>query len=58
MDDTPDNPISEIQAKLDKLQKGIIDGDDLKMKEIIKSVVPTFIEKEEANKNFDGKEVK
>jgi len=40
------------------LNEGIIKGDDLNMKEIIKSVVPTFIEKEQANKNFDGKEVK
>ena len=55
-----DKPLSleEIKDKLDKLQQGILDGDDAKMKEIIKSVVPTFVEKEQANKNFDGKEVK
>ena len=55
-----DKPLSldEIKNKLDKLNEGIIKGDDLNMKEIIKSVVPTFIEKEQANKNFDGKEVK
>ena len=55
-----DKPLSldEIKNKLDKLSDGIIKGDDLKMKEIIKSVVPTFIEKEKANKDFDGKEVK
>lgn len=55
-----DKPLSleDIASKLEKLSKGIKDGDDAKMKEIIKSVVPTFIEKEQANKNFDGKEVK
>jgi len=55
-----DKPLSldEIKNKLDKLNDGIIKGDDLNMKEIIKSVVPTFIEKEKANKDFDGKEVK
>ena len=55
-----DKPLSldEMKIKLDKLEKGVIDGSDAKMKEIIKSVVPTFIEKEDANKNFDGKEVK
>lgn len=55
-----DKPLSldSIQEKLDKLSKGISLGNDEKMKEIIKGVVPTFIEKEEANKNFDGKEVK
>ena len=55
-----DKPLSldEIKDKLVKLEKGIKDGNDSKMKEIIKSVVPTFVEKEVANKNFDGKEVK
>ena len=55
-----DKPLSldEIKNKLDKLNEGIIKGDDLNMKEIVKSVVPTFIEKEKANKDFDGKEVK
>ena len=55
-----DKPLSldEIKNKLDKLNEGIIKGDDLYMKEIVKSVVPTFIEKEKANKDFDGKEVK
>ena len=55
-----DKPLSldEIKIKLDKLNEGIIKGDDSNMKEIIKSIVPTFIEKEKANKNFDGKEVK
>lgn len=55
-----DKPISldELKNKLDKLNEGILKGDDLNMKEIIKSVVPTFIEKEKANKDFDGKEVK
>lgn len=55
-----DKPLSldEIKNKLDKLNDGIIKGDDLNMKEIVKSVVPTFIEKEKANKDFDGKEVK
>ena len=55
-----DKPLSlaEIKIKLDKLNEGIIKGDDSNMKEIIKSVVPTFIEKEQANKDFNGKEVK
>ena len=55
-----DKPLSleAIQEKLDKLTEGVKLGDDAKMKEIIKSVVPTFIEKEDANRNFDGKEVK
>ena len=55
-----DKPLSleEIKNKLDKLNEGIIKGDDLNMKVIVKSVVPTFIEKEKANKDFDGKEVK
>ena len=55
-----DKPLSleVVKEKLDKLSKGIKDGSDSNMKVIIKSVVPTFIEKEEANKNFDGKEVK
>ena len=55
-----DKPLSleDMASKLEKLSKGIKDGDDAKMKEIIKSVVPTFIEKEVANKDFDGKEVK
>ena len=47
-----------IQDKIDKLSKGITLGNDEKMKEIIKSVVPTFKEQEQANKDFDGKEVK
>ena len=52
-----DKPLSldEIKDKLDKLNDGIIKGDDSNMKEIIKSVVPTFIEKEKANKDFDVK---
>ncbi|MCR5786103.1 MAG: polysaccharide biosynthesis protein [Acholeplasmatales bacterium] len=55
-----DKPLSleDIASKLEKLSKGIKEGNDAKMKDIIKSVVPTFIEKEQANKNFDGKEVK
>ncbi len=55
-----DKPLSleEIKSKLDKLNEGIVKGDDLNMKDIVKSVVPTFIEKEKANKDFDGKEVK
>ncbi len=55
-----DKPLSldAIKEKLDKLSEGVSIGSDEKMKEIIKSVVPTFIEKEDANKNFDGKEVK
>ncbi len=55
-----DRPLSldEIKDILVKLDNGIKGGDDAKMKEIIKSVVPTFIEKEVANKDFDGKEVK
>ena len=39
---------------LDKLHKGVEQGDDVNMKNIIKEVVPTFIEKEEANKEFVG----
>jgi len=55
-----DKPLSleEIDSKLALLKEGVATGDDIKMKEIIKNVVPTFIEKEQANKNFDGKEVK
>lgn len=55
-----DKPLSleDIASKLEKLLKGIKEGNDAKMKEVIKSVVPTFIEKEQANKNFDVKEVK
>ena len=55
-----DKPLSleEIASKLEKLSKGIKEGNDAKMKEIIKSVVPTFKEQEQANKNFNGKEVK
>lgn len=50
--------LSKVDDMLSKLKEGIRIGDDLNMKNIIKSVVPTFIEKEEANKNFNGKEVK
>ena len=50
--------LSLVEDMLTKLKEGIEIGDDSNMKNIIKSVVPTFIEKEEANKNFDGKEVK
>ena len=55
-----DKPLSleEIDSKLALLKEGVATGDDIKMKEVIKNVVPTFIEKEQANKNFDGKEVK
>ena len=55
-----DKPLSldEIKINLDKLCEGIIIGDDNYMKEIIKSVVPTFIEKEQANKKIEGEEVK
>ena len=47
-----DKPLSleDIASKLEKLSKGIKEGNDAKMKEIIKNVVPTFIEKKEANK--------
>lgn len=47
-----DKPLSltEVDEMLSKLQKGIDAGDDKNMKNIIKQVVPTFIEKEEANK--------
>ena len=47
-----------MKIKLDKLEKGVINGDDSKMKEIIKSVVPTFKEMEQANGNFDEREEK
>ena len=47
-----------VNDMLNKLKGGIEAGNDANMKNIIKSVVPTFKEKEEANKNFDGKEVK
>ena len=50
--------LEEIDQKLALLKDGVATGDDIKMKEVIKNVVPTFIEKEQANKNFDGKEVK
>ena len=55
-----DKPLSleDIASKLEKLSKGIKEGNDAKMKEIIKTVVPTFKEQEQANKNFDGNEVK
>lgn len=55
-----DKPLSleQLDSKLKELSDGIKLGDDPKMKEIIKHVVPTFIEKELANKDFDGKEVK
>ena len=51
-----DKPLSldEVDAMLDKLHKGVEQGDDVNMKNIIKEVVPTFIEKEEANKEFVG----
>ncbi len=44
--------LSQVGKMLSKLQEGIDLGDDGNMKNIIKQVVPTFIEKEEANKNF------
>ena len=51
-----DKPLSldEVDVMLDKLHKGVEHGDDVNMKNIIKEVVPTFIEKEEANKEFVG----
>ena len=51
-----DKPLSldEVDVMLDKLHKGVEQGDDVNMKNIIKEVVPTFIEKEEANKEFVG----
>lgn len=51
-------PLSQVDEMLSKLKDGINIGDDANMKNIIKCVVPTFKEKEVANKNFDGKEVK
>lgn len=48
-------PLTKIQEMLSKLEEGISVGIDSNMKEIIKSVVPTFIEKEEANKGFGNK---
>lgn len=50
--------LAQINSMLNLLSEGIAIGDDANMKSIIKKVVPTFIEKEDANKNFDGKEVK
>lgn len=50
--------LAQINSMLNLLSEGIAIGDDANMKNIIKKVVPTFIEKEDANKNFDGKEVK
>ena len=50
--------LDQINSMLNLLREGIAIGDDANMKSIIKKVVPTFIEKEDANKNFDGKEVK
>lgn len=50
--------LDQINSMLNLLSEGIAKGDDANMKSIIKKVVPTFIEKEDANKNFDGKEVK
>lgn len=50
--------LDQINSMLNLLSEGIAIGDDANMKSIIKKVVPTFIEKEDANKNFDGKEVK
>lgn len=50
--------LEQINSMLNLLSEGITAGDDANMKRIIKKVVPTFIEKEVANKNFDGKEVK
>ena len=51
-----DKPLSldVVDVMLDKLHKGVQQGDDVNMKNIIKEVVPTFIEKEEANKEFVG----
>ena len=42
--------LDKVDVMLSKLKKGVDEGDDVKMKNIIKEVVPTFIEKEEANK--------
>ena len=42
--------LDKVDVMLSKLKKGIDEGDDVKMKNIIKEVVPTFVEKEEANK--------
>lgn len=50
--------LSDLEEMLNKLKDGITIGDDMNMRNIIKSVVPTFIENKDANKNFDGKEVK
>lgn len=50
--------LDQIYSMLNLLKEGIAIGDDANMKSIIKKVVPTFIEKEDANKNFDGKDVK
>ncbi|CDE26456.1 putative uncharacterized protein [Clostridium sp. CAG:307] len=50
--------LDQINSMLNLLREGIAIGDDANMKSIIKKVVPTFIEKEDANKNFDGREVK
>lgn len=50
--------LDQINSMLNLLSEGIAIGNDANMKSIIKKVVPTFIEKEDANKNFDGKEVK
>ena len=50
--------LEKVNEMLKVLQEAVDEGNDENMKNIIKQVVPTFIEKEEANKNFDGKEVK
>ena len=42
--------LDKVDVMLSKLKKGVDEGDDVNMKNIIKEVVPTFIEKEEANK--------
>lgn len=46
--------LEKIDDMLSKLQSGVEAGDDLNMKNIIKSVVPTFKEQEEANSCFNG----
>lgn len=42
--------LDKVDVMLSKLKKGVDEGDDVNMKNIIKEVVPTFVEKEEANK--------
>lgn len=45
-------PLFELDEKLALLKKGVLDGDDEKMRAILKAVVPTYIEKEIANQQF------